>query len=94
MSQEFIPTQRNVYVEELIQTTDEKVSFTFVNDDGCLSVYGNIDIDLENQQKEQSESNKEQTKKALSSIINNLNKILDAMDSASSANQEVDNEQR
>lgn len=87
MSQEFIPTQRNVYVEQLIQTTDEKVSFTFVNDDGCLSIYGNIDIDLENQ--EQGESNKEQTKKALKSIINNLNKILDAMDDVDSANKEV-----
>lgn len=88
MSQEFIPTQRNVYVEQLIQTTDEKVSFTFVNDDGCLSIYGNIDIDLENQ--EQGESNKEQTKKALKSIINNLNKILDAMDDVDSANKEVE----
>lgn len=85
MSQEFIPTQRNVYVEQLIQTTDEKVSFTFVNDDGCLSIYGNIDIDLENQ--EQSGSDKEQTKMALKSIINNLNRILDAMDSA---NKEVE----
>ena len=89
MSQEFIPTQRNVYVEQLIQTNDEKVSFTFVNDDGCLSVYGNIDIDLENQQQEQGESNKEQTKKALSSIIKNLNKILDSMDSVDLANKEV-----
>lgn len=80
MSQEFMPAQRNVYVEELIQTTDEKVSFIFVNDDGCLSVYGNIDIDLETQHHEQEKSNKEQIKKALSSIINNLNKILDAMD--------------
>ena len=88
MSQEFIPTQRNVYVEQLIQTTDEKVSFTFVNDDGCLSIYGNIDIDLENQ--EQGESNKEQTNKALKSIINNLNKILDAMDDVDSANKEVE----
>lgn len=88
MSQEFIPTQRNVYVEQLIQTTDEKVSFTFVNDDGCLSIYGNIDIDLENQ--EQSESNKEQTKKALKSIINNLNRILDAMDNVNSANKKVE----
>lgn len=88
MSQEFIPTQRNVYVEQLIQTTDEKVSFTFVNDDGCLSIYGNIDIDLEN--KEQGESDKEQTKKALKSIINNLNKILDALDDVDSANKEVE----
>lgn len=89
MPQEFIPTQRNVYIEELIQTTDEKISFTFVNDDGCLSVYGNIDIDLDNQPQEQNESNKEQTKKALSSIINNLNKILDAMDIFDSSNKEV-----
>lgn len=89
MAQEFIPTQRNVYVEQLIQTTDEKVSFTFVNDDGCLSVYGNIDIDLENQPQKQDESNKEQTKKVLSSIINNLNKILDAMDVVDSSNKEV-----
>lgn len=88
MSQEFIPTQRNVYVEQLIQTNDEKVSFTFVNDDGCLSVYGNIDIDLENQ--EQGESNQEQTKKTLKSIINNLNRILDAMDDVNSADKEVD----
>lgn len=89
MPQEFIPTQRNVYIEELIQTTDEKISFTFVNDDGCLSVYGNIDIDLDNQPQEQNESNKEQTKKALSSIINNLNKILDAMDIFDLSNKEV-----
>ena len=89
MAQEFIPTQRNVYVEELIQTNDEKISFTFVNDDGCLSVYGNIDIDLDNQLQEQNESNKEQTKKALSSIINNLNKILDAMNVVDSSNKEV-----
>ena len=89
MPQEFIPTQRNVYIEELIQTTDEKISFTFVNDDGCLSVYGNIDIDLDNQPQEQNESNKEQTKKALSYIINNLNKILDAMDIFDSSNKEV-----
>ena len=89
MAQEFIPTQRNVYVEQLIQTTDEKVSFTFINDDGCLSVYGNIDIDLENQPQKQDESNKEQTKKVLSSIINNLNKILDAMDVVDSSNKEV-----
>ena len=88
MSQEFIPTQRNVYVEQLIQTNDEKVSFTFVNDDGCLSVYGNIDIDLENQ--EQGESSQEQTKKTLKSIINNLNRILDAMDDVNSADKEVD----
>lgn len=88
MSQEFIPTQRNVYVEQLIQTTDEKVSFTFVNDDGCLSIYGNIDIDLENQ--EQGGSDKEQTKRALKSIINNLNRILDAMDDVDSANKEVE----
>ena len=90
MAQEFIPTQRNVYVEQLIQTTDEKVSFTFVNDDGCLSVYGNIDIDLENQQQEQGESDKEQTKKVLKSIINNLNKILDTLDDVDSANKEVE----
>lgn len=89
MSQEFIPTQRNVYVEELIQTNDEKISFTFVNDDGYLSVYGNIDIDLDNKPQEQNESNKEQTKKALSSIINNLNKILDAMNVFDSSNKEV-----
>lgn len=89
MSQEFIPTQRNVYVEELIQTNDEKISFTFVNDDGYLSVYGNIDIDLDNKPQEQNESNKEQTKKALSSIINNLNKILNAMNVVDSSNKEV-----
>lgn len=89
MPQEFIPTQRNVYIEELIQTTDEKISFTFVNDDGCLSVYGNIDIDLDNKPQEQNESNKEQTKKALSSIINNLNKILNAMNVVDSSNKEV-----
>ena len=90
MSQEFIPTQRNVYVEQLIQTTDEKVSFTFVNDDGCLSIYGNIDIDIDLENQEQGESDKEQTKKALKSIINNLNRILDAMDDVDSANKEVD----